>query len=727
MLKQRKIQVLLGVAGLSALAVGAAIPLLQWSGKWQPPLSIATRFDPAAGHDKPISALKTLPPAQRTETLKAIANGKESLERSRARYLLATDLLQQGQGQKALEPLKGLEASYPVLAPHVLKQRAKAYEQIGDRVNAQATWQQVLKDYPRHPVAAEALAALNRDDAHYGDQAIAQFPSHPSTVAIAEERLKQNPNQPSLLLLIAKHGLYTQNYLDVLDNLTSHYAAQLTPQDWESIAFGYWEKQLYGKAGMAYAHAPYTPLNAYRIGRGLQLGEKGGAIQAYQRMVQDFPDASETSLALLRLAKLSEPGQAVGYLDQIIKRFPARAGEALLAKAKLLEEHNNLKYAMQVRQILLTRYGKSDAAAELRWTMAQDSATANDLQSARVWAESVTMHNPDSEQAPEAAFWNGKWAEQLGKQKDAKTAYEQVLAHYPQSYYAWRSASLLGWQVGDFTSVRQLNPEVSRPTTRPNLPAGSNTLKELFQLGQDEDAWRLWQVEFQNRMQPTVSEQFTDGVMRLGVGDYLDGIFMVSFLSERDKPEEQSQYRALKQQSSYWQALYPFPFLDSIETWSQQRQLNPLLVTALIRQESRFMPGIRSDAGATGLMQVMPDTGAWIAKQIKLKQYQLNDPDDNIKLGTWYLDYTHQEYSGNSMLAIASYNAGPGAVADWVAKAGQQDPDAFVEKIPYSETKGYVKSVFENYWNYLRLYNPEVSQKVTAVSKAQPTEESPNS
>ncbi len=139
------------------------------------------------------------------------------------------------------------------------------------------------------------------------------------------------------------------------------------------------------------------------------------------------------------------------------------------------------------------------------------------------------------------------------------------------------------------------------------------------------------------------------------------------------------------------------------------------------------MPGIRSDAGATGLMQVMPDTGAWIAKQIKLKQYQLNDPDDNIKLGTWYLDYTHQEYSGNSMLAIASYNAGPGAVADWVAKAGQQDPDAFVEKIPYSETKGYVKSVFENYWNYLRLYNPEVSQKVTAVSKAQPTEESPNS
>jgi len=99
----------------------------------------------------------------------------------------------------------------------------------------------------------------------------------------------------------------------------------------------------------------------------------------------------------------------------------------------------------------------------------------------------------------------------------------------------------------------------------------------------------------------------------------------------------------------------------------------------------------------------------------------------DIKLGTWYLDYTHQEYSGNSMLAIASYNAGPGAVGDWVAKAGSQDPDVFVENIPYSETKGYVKSVFENYWNYLRLYNPDVAQKLAQVSKEQPAGITPDS
>ncbi len=725
MLKQRKTQVKLGLAVLGALTVGAAIPIVQWSQRQQP--SPVTLTAAEGSSKKPVSAFKALPPAQRTKALEAIVKGKESPERSRARYLLAAELVEKGQGKQALEALQGLESSYPVLAAHVLKQRARAYEQMGDRAKTQSTWQQVLKDHPKSPVAADALAALGHDNPRYGDQAIAQFPAHPSTIDLVQQRLKQNPKQPQLLLLIAKHALYAQNYLAVLDTLTSQYATQLQPDDWEAIAFGYWEKQLYGKAGEAYARAPYTPLNAYRIGRGLQLGEKGGATQAYQRVVQTFPNASETPLTLLRLAKITEPGQAIGYLDQVEQRFPAKAGEALLEKAKLLEQQNSLKYATAVRQILLTRYSKSDAAAALRWSLAQERGAANDAQAARVWAESIVTHNPASEQAPEAAFWSGKWAEQLGKQKEAKAAYEQVLARYPQSYYAWRSASMLGWQVGDFNSVRQLKPEVTRPASRPELPVGSTALKELFQLGQDREAWKLWQVEFQDPMQPSVAEQFTDGVMRLGVGDYLDGIFMVSFLRERDKPEEQSQYRSLRQQASYWQALYPFPFLEPIETWSQERQLNPLLVTALIRQESRFMPGIRSSVGATGLMQVMPDTGAWIAKQIKLKQYQLNDPDDNIKLGTWYLDYTHQEYGGNSMLAVASYNAGPGAVGSWVAKVGQQDPDVFIEKIPYDETKGYVKAVFENYWNYLRLYNPEIAQRVAQVSKEQPAGTVPDS
>jgi soluble lytic murein transglycosylase len=724
MLKQRRAKAFVIAAGVSAFLMGSGLSLVSLLRQGSRSADKLVSGD--QGKVIPIqqiNSLKSLPAAQRKAKLEKIAESKESSESNRARYLLAGELMQQGQEQKALEQLRGLDGSYPVLAAYVLRKQAQAYEAIGDRAKAQATWQDLLKRYPQSPVAAEALVALGQTKSDYWEQAIAQFPAYPRTIEIVQKQLKQNPNQPKLLLVLARHALYIQDYTAVLDRLVSQYAAQLTPADWEAIAFGYWEKQQYGKAGAAYARAPYNPRNAYRIARGLQLGERDGVVQAYQRLVNDFPKAQETSLALLRLSRLVDADKAMPYLDQLISQFPVKAGEALLEKAKLYEKANSAKTANQIRQILLTHFGKSDAAAEARWSFAQQQATANDLQQAREWAEQILTHNPNSELAPEAGFWTGKWADKLGKSGEAQNAFKQVLSRYPQSYYAWRSASMLGWQVGDFTTVRQLNPDVKRPESRPDLPVGSATLKELYQLGQDRDAWALWQAEFQDPMQPTVAEQFTDGVMRLGVGDYLDGIFMVSYLSERENPNEKSEYQALKQQLPYWQALYPFPFLEPIETWSQERQLNPLLVTALIRQESRFMPGIESSVGAKGLMQVMPDTGSWIAKQIKLKQYQLNDPSDNIKLGTWYLDYTHQRYGGNSMLAVASYNAGPNAVAGWVEKKGLGDPDEFVETIPYNETKGYVKSVFENYWNYMRLYNPEISQRVAQVSKEHPVED----
>ena len=93
------------------------------------------------------------------------------------------------------------------------------------------------------------------------------------------------------------------------------------------------------------------------------------------------------------------------------------------------------------------------------------------------------------------------------------------------------------------------------------------------------------------------------------------------------------------------------------------------------------------------------------------------DADDNINLGTWYLNYTHSKYSNNSLLAIASYNAGPGNVSKWVRRYQVSDPDVFVEKIPFRETKGYVETVFGNYWNYLRIYNPEISQLLERYNK----------
>jgi len=650
-----------------------------------------------------------------------MAQGRQSPDREQARYLLASDLIDQRRGKEALPWLAGLEQAYPVLAPYVALKQAQAYQVSGLTGEATAAWHSLLERYGEHPNAAEALFHLGQDQPQYWDQAIAQFPAHPRTVEIAQKRLAADPNSLPLLLLVAEHGHYLPNYTALLDQLVKEDSGQLKPADWESIGFGYWEKQFYGSAAAAYAKAPANPENFWRAARGAQLAERTvAAIAGYEKLVKTFPNSPQAGRALLRLAALAPNSQAaIGYLDQAIAKFPDQAPEALLAKAKHLEALGSAQSAAQVRQTLMAKYPQSNATAEWRWQTAWGKAKAGQIQDAWTWAQPITVNNRKSERAPEAAFWISKWASQLGQPQAAQAALAYILREHPDSYYAWRAASTLGWPVGDFTTVRSLMPEIQKPVERPGLMAGSETLQELYRLGQNWDTWTLWQVEFTTARQPSVREQYTDGLIRLGIGDNLDGIYMLSSLANWQEATEKEQVDRIKQTADYWQALYPFPFAEPIKSWSAARQLNPLLVTALIRQESRFMPGIRSVAGALGLMQVMPETADWIAQQIQLPAFKLQDPDDNIKLGTWYLDYTHREYDNHSLLAVASYNAGPGAVGGWLDRFGLRDPDAFVEQIPYPETKGYVESVFGNYWNYLRLYNPQIAQQLAQKSPQQ--------
>lgn len=721
--EQRKIQISLAVGGLVAIA-GATLLVLYWRGDLEKG-GILGKLHKSAhqiqGNQSSVLPLLSQPSQKRATQLEAIAEQPNSLDRNRARFLLANDLLQQKQGEKALAMLEGLEADYPVLAAHIVLKRAQAYELLGDKKKAEESWQELLSRYPKQPVADEALYALSKSNPKYADQAIAAFPSHPRTLEIARRRLEQNPHQPNLMLLLVKYGFNT-TLADtaILDRLVTNSDSSLKPTDWEAIASDYWQNQQYVKSSTAYGKAPHTPHNAYRLARALQLsGKRVEAKAAYEQLIKDFPNAREAGISLLQIAKLSKLENEVPYLDRVIRQFPDSAGEALVTKARILDHTKSSKAAEEARQLLVTKYGSSEAAAEYRWNMARKRAVAGDLLGALKWAQPMSSQNSNSKFAARAGFWVGKWANKLGRQQEAKASFEYVIARYPQSYYAWRSAVSLGLPVGDFTTVRQLTPEVVQPTEREVLPVGSATLKELYQLHLNEEAWTLWQAEFQNRIQPTVAEQFTNGLMQSARGQYSEAISLLSTLEDRETPQEQAEYQNLRKESAYWQALYPFPFLETIETWSKQRQLNPLLVTALIRQESRFTPTIQSPAGAVGLMQVIPSTAKWIAPKINLKEYKLNDPKDNINLGTWFLDSTHQQYNNNSLLAVASYNAGPGNVSKWLKDRTSVDPDEFVEIIPFEETRGYVKNVFGNYWNYLRLYNPQTSRVLTKDSTTQ--------
>ena len=622
--------------------------------------------------------------------------------------LIAFDLIDRQQGEAALSKLEGLEAEYPLLAPHVLLAKGKA-SQLQNREQAEQIWQELIAKYPTSSATAEALYLLGKSAPSYWQQAIAQFPFHPRTHEIIRQQLSQNPKQPHLMAILVKYTPDEPGVDEMRDRLVKEYASQLTPSEWEAIADSYWLKWDYGKAGKAYAKAPVTARNLYRAGRGYHLGnDTTTAKQFYLQLFQQYPDDNYTGWGLRRIATMGSKIEAVSYLDMAIAKFPKHAPEALVEKAQYLKALNSPKSATNALQTLLTDYKHSEAAAIYRWDVASKKAREGDLVTAWQWAQPIVTDNPDSAIAPKAGFWIAKWAEKLNRPEDATTAYKSILARFPRSYYAWRSAVALGWEVGDFTTVRDLVPQVVK-VDRIIPPGGSETFQELYQLGLEAEAWAQFQTETSDRSL-SIADDFTTGLLKLYQGKNLRGINQIWYLQDRDTPEDKQQWQQLRQTPEYWQALYPFPYEDKILKWSQQRQLNPLLVTSLIRQESRFEPEIESSAGALGLMQVMPATGKTAAKNIGLSNYSLTVPEDNINIGTYYLDFTHKKYNNNSMLAVASYNAGPNAVAKWVERYGLQDADEFVEQIPYPETKGYVESVFENYWNYMLIYNPKIRE-----------------
>ncbi|MEQ4585275.1 MAG: murein transglycosylase, partial [Pantoea agglomerans] len=150
-----------------------------------------------------------------------------------------------------------------------------------------------------------------------------------------------------------------------------------------------------------------------------------------------------------------------------------------------------------------------------------------------------------------------------------------------------------------------------------------------------------------------------------------------------------------------WDSLkerFPLAWQSVYERNTAVKQIPPSYAMAISRQESAWNPKARSPVGASGLMQIMPATAAHTVKMYNIPGYsntsQLLDPETNIQIGTQYLEYVYQQFNQNRIFASAAYNAGPGRVRSWQkTSAGNLDAVAFIETIPFSETRGYVKNV----------------------------------
>ncbi|NLM21736.1 MAG: lytic transglycosylase domain-containing protein [Peptococcaceae bacterium] len=153
--------------------------------------------------------------------------------------------------------------------------------------------------------------------------------------------------------------------------------------------------------------------------------------------------------------------------------------------------------------------------------------------------------------------------------------------------------------------------------------------------------------------------------------------------------------------------LYPYPYREIVEKYAQAYGVDPYLVVAVMREESHFKPESYSHKGAVGLMQIMPNTAKEIALWLgeDYKQEELTNPETNIRYGTRYLSHLNNQFAGNSILVLASYNAGSGRVQQWLKQLPEGTTTYLIEDIPYRETKQYVQKVLRSYRIYAKIYN----------------------
>ena len=153
--------------------------------------------------------------------------------------------------------------------------------------------------------------------------------------------------------------------------------------------------------------------------------------------------------------------------------------------------------------------------------------------------------------------------------------------------------------------------------------------------------------------------------------------------------------------------LYPYDYQDTINFYADRYEVDRNLVASVILAESKFRQDATSVHGARGLMQIMPETGRWIATQIEDDSFsvdKLYNVNMNIKYGTWYLSELQTEFEGNEVLALAAYNAGRGNVYEWMEKYHWDINFKDYTKISFPETREYVKHVLENKKHYNKLY-----------------------
>ena len=595
-----------------------------------------------------------------------------------ARLDLADLLAGEGKADKSIDELEEALAPDDVpatLAPSLLLRLAEAYADAGDDALTLQTYDRLLQEAPTdlyQPLALWGIATVSR---RLGDAA----------------RWEQ-----SLFDLVYQYPASPQA-LNALETLT---AAGITV-DLLSQGILHYQRGAYDQALAA--------LDAFLAGDPTAAdAARAHSYRGFIRQDQGAPDGAlieyEASLAL----------DAAGSL----------ASEAAWARADLLEELGRAADAALAYGELWRAYPTSEHAAEAAFRSGFLPFRDGDAAGAQAaWSKTLVAPLGASGLA-RIHLWLGKAELALGDGQEATTQFQQAQQAAPDSFSALRAEAWAAEQGTTPPPVQGLATAPTQPVGAPDwaaveawlaagfgaeasAPASPVPTQPAWLRGRELYILGFWQ-EAENESLAALSESASDpwGLYRLARSFHdLDLTHLAAraagrALARSDAPLGEAP-RALLELA------YPMAYASLVDAAGRENKVSPLLLLALIRQESFYDPQATSVAGALGLTQVIPTTAMEIADKLGHPNFDPRDllePSLNIEFGSFYLGDQLRLFDGNLYLALAAYNGGPGNALRWRDDPTAVDPDFLAETIDLEETRSYLELVLANYAVYRFLY-----------------------
>lgn len=463
------------------------------------------------------------------------------------------------------------------------------------------------------------------------------------------------------------------------------------------------------------------------------------ALMTLETLIADYPESSRLAAAWLQkgitLAGQGDNDGAVKVYQDLASFFPGDtlAPQALWRAAKLREGERAFAGAAELYKKLQADFPGYENADEALWRAGLSHYQVGDLQEAADTWETLLEKYPKSAYRARTVYWLGKLDTVAGSQK-ASDYWDQLVSADPRAYYALRVKQIRSGE--SLTATRLITAAIEPPTWDADQAA-----TEIL-------AWLRGWTDV-----PTGTTLVTLPVKIIRRSDFQRGQALLSvglrtealsaFNSVRaaawNEPVTLAQLaiffreiglhglaaRAAARQAVLWPGgsihtaplpirhlAYPLAYTDLLSSEAQTRNLDPLLMAALIRQESLFEPAAQSYAGARGLGQVMPATGKGIATTLGMEDFVLDDlyrPWVSVRFGAFYLDVQMGRFDDQILISLAAYNGGPGNTLRWL-EAGGDDLDLFVEVITATQSRHYLQKVYEQYIIYETLYRPTIDE-----------------